>query len=100
MLLVSFETARRLTDTVASFEWALCVVDEAHKLKDVNSQTTQSVMDIPYEWLLLLTGTPIQNNVRELFGMMHVLDPRGVPELGGVSTKVLRRRKGRWTRRR
>jgi len=79
VLLVSFETARRLTDTVASFEWALCVVDEAHKLKDVNSQTTQSVMDIPYEWLLLLTGTPIQNNVRELFGMMHVLDPEAYP---------------------
>ena len=79
VLLVSFETARRLTDTVRPFEWALCVVDEAHKLKDVNSQTTQSVMDIPYEWLLLLTGTPIQNNVRELFGMMHVLDPEAYP---------------------
>ena len=36
-------------------------------------------MDIPYEWLLLLTGTPIQNNVRELFGMMHVLDPEQYP---------------------
>ena len=79
VLLVSFETARRLTDLMQSFEWALCVVDEAHKLKDVNSQTTQSVMDIPYEWLLLLTGTPIQNNVRELFGMMHVLDPEKYP---------------------
>ena len=79
VLLISFETARRLTDTIAAFEWALCVVDEAHKLKDVNSQTTQSVMDIPYEWLLLLTGTPIQNNVRELFGMMHVLDPEAYP---------------------
>jgi SNF2 family DNA or RNA helicase len=52
---------------------------EAHKLKDVNSQTTQAVMDIGYEWLLLLTGTPIQNNVRELFGMMHVLDPEQYP---------------------
>ena len=47
VLLVSFETARRLTDLVASFNWALCVVDEAHKLKDVNSQTTQAVMEIP-----------------------------------------------------
>ena len=79
VLLISFETARRLTDLIASFEWAMCVVDEAHKLKDVNSQTTRCVMDIPYEWLLLLTGTPIQNNVRELFGMMHVLDPESYP---------------------
>jgi SNF2 family DNA or RNA helicase len=79
VLLVSFETARRMTDLMGSFEWALCVVDEAHKLKDVNSQTTRSVMDVPYEWLLLLTGTPIQNNVRELFGMMHVLDKETYP---------------------
>ena len=79
VLLVSFETARRLTDLIAQFEWALCVVDEAHKLKDVNSQTTQAVMEIGYDWLLLLTGTPIQNNVRELFGMMHVLDPEQYP---------------------
>ena len=41
VLLVSFETARRLTEVVSAFNWALCVVDEAHKLKDVNSQTTQ-----------------------------------------------------------
>ena len=47
VLLISFETARRLTDLIASFEWAMCVVDEAHKLKDVNSQTTRCVMDIP-----------------------------------------------------
>ena len=79
VMLVSFETARRLTDTMNQFEWAMCVVDEAHKLKDVNSQTTQAVMDIGYDWLLLLTGTPIQNNVKELFGMMHVLDPETYP---------------------
>ncbi|EEH53936.1 SNF2 super family, partial [Micromonas pusilla CCMP1545] len=79
VLLISFETARRLTELIAEFQWALCVVDEAHKLKDVNSMTTQAVMDIGYDWLLLLTGTPIQNNVKELFGMMHVLDPVQYP---------------------
>ena len=79
VLLASFETARRLTELVASFEWAACVCDEAHKLKDVNSLTTKAVMEIGYDWLLLLTGTPIQNNVKELFGIMHVLDPEKYP---------------------
>ena len=79
VLLVSFETARRLTELIASFEWAACVCDEAHKLKDVNSLTTKAVMEIGYDWLLLLTGTPIQNNVKELFGIMHVLDPEKYP---------------------
>ena len=79
VLLASFETARRLTELIASFEWAACVCDEAHKLKDVNSLTTKAVMEIGYDWLLLLTGTPIQNNVKELFGIMHVLDPEKYP---------------------
>ena len=35
---------------IASFEWAACVCDEAHKLKDVNSLTTKAVMEIGYDW--------------------------------------------------
>ena len=97
VMLVSFETARRLTDTMNQFEWAMCVVDEAHKLKDVNSQTTQAVMDIGYDWLLLLTGTPIQNNVKELFGMMHVLDPRRT-RAGRSSRTSSATAARRWTR--
>ena len=76
VLLVSFENVRRNTEIFEQFSWAMCVVDEAHKMKDVNSQTTASVMSLRYDWLLLLTGTPIQNNIKELYGMLHILDPR------------------------
>jgi len=76
VLLVSFENVRRNVEIFEQFSWAMCVVDEAHKMKDVNSQTTASVMSLRYDWLLLLTGTPIQNNIKELYGMLHILDPR------------------------
>ena len=76
VMLVSFENVRRNTELFEQFSWAMCVVDEAHKLKDVNSQTTLSVTALRYDWLLLLTGTPIQNNIKELYGMLHILDPR------------------------
>ena len=97
VLLVSFETARRLTELITSFEWAACVCDEAHKLKDVNSLTTKAVMEIGYDWLLLLTGTPIQNNVKELFGIMHVLDPEST-RAGSTSRRACSTAAaGRWT---
>ncbi len=76
VMLVSFENVRRNTELFEQFSWAMVVVDEAHKLKDINSQTTASVTALRYDWLLLLTGTPIQNNIKELFGMLHILDPR------------------------
>ena len=76
VMLVSFENVRKNVEMFERFSWAVCVVDEAHKLKDVNSQTTLSVTSLRYDWLLLLTGTPIQNNIKELYGMLHILDPR------------------------
>ena len=76
VMLVSFENVRKNVEMFERFSWAACVVDEAHKLKDVNSQTTLSVTSMRYDWLLLLTGTPIQNNIKELYGMLHILDPR------------------------
>lgn len=32
-------------------------------------------MDIPIHWKLLLSGTPVQNNMRELFGILNLLNP-------------------------
>ncbi|CEF98466.1 Helicase, C-terminal [Ostreococcus tauri] len=76
VMLVSFDNVRRNIELLERFSFAMCVVDEAHKMKDVNSQTTIAVTSLRYDWLLLLTGTPIQNNIKELYGMLHILDPR------------------------
>jgi hypothetical protein len=92
VLLISFETARRLTDLIASFEWAMCVVDEAHKLKDVNSQTTRCVMDIPYEWLLVAHRDAHPEQREGVVRDDARVGPGVVPELGGIPRRVLRRR--------
>ena len=43
-----------------------CVFDEGHVLKNFQSQRYQALMKYPSEWRLLLTGTPLQNNLQEL----------------------------------
>jgi SWI/SNF-related matrix-associated actin-dependent regulator 1 of chromatin subfamily A len=59
-----------------------CVYDEGHVLKNFQSQRYQSLLKFPYNWRLLLTGTPLQNNLQELvvsqiFGLVsQVLNPR------------------------
>ena len=46
--------------------WQCCVYDEGHVLKNFQSQRYQSLLKFGSHWRLLLTGTPLQNNLQEL----------------------------------
>ena len=58
----------------------ICVVDEAHRLKNDRSQLAASLektlahTPILKQWRLLITGTPLQNNLRELWSLLHFAD--------------------------
>ncbi|KAJ3533274.1 hypothetical protein NM688_g7306 [Phlebia brevispora] len=56
-------------------EWEACVFDEGHVLKNFQSQRYQALMKYPSEWRLLLTGTPLQNNLQELVSLMNFIMP-------------------------
>lgn len=51
------------------------VIDEAHKIKNESSQISQKVRALSNECKLLLTGTPLQNNLHELWSLMNFLIP-------------------------
>jgi superfamily II DNA or RNA helicase len=42
------------------------IVDEAHRLKNQKSATRLALQEMSYKWLLMLSGTPVQNNMKEL----------------------------------
>jgi chromodomain-helicase-DNA-binding protein 4 len=54
--------------------WAGLVVDEGQRLKNDKSQLYTALTAIKAPFRLLLTGTPLQNNARELFNLLHFLD--------------------------
>jgi SNF2 family DNA or RNA helicase len=56
-------------------DFHLCVFDEAHKLKNSESQISIKSRQIPSTRRLLLTGTPLQNNIGELWSMLNFLMP-------------------------
>lgn len=55
--------------------WDLVIVDEAHKIKNHQSGSYKLVRDIEKNFLLLLTATPLQNNLRELYNLVTLLRP-------------------------
>ena len=55
--------------------WDLVVVDEAHSMKNSETYKHQLVRDLPKRNLLLLTATPVQNNLREMYNLVDLLRP-------------------------
>lgn len=53
----------------------VCVFDEGHALKNSQSKRHQQLMRIPAEFRLLLTGTPLQNNLQELASLLSFILP-------------------------
>ncbi len=56
-------------------QWQYLILDEAQHIKNFKSQRWQLLLNFPSEGRLLLTGTPLQNNLMELWSLMHFLMP-------------------------
>jgi hypothetical protein len=59
--------------------WDLLVVDEAHYLRNRSSQAWQAVNALPRQFLLLLTATPVQNSLEDLYNLVTLLQPGQLP---------------------
>ncbi|UCE08794.1 MAG: DEAD/DEAH box helicase [bacterium] len=62
-------------DSVVSRSYDMVIVDEAHHLKNRTTLNWKLVNAIPKTFLLLLTATPVQNNLEELFNLVTLLSP-------------------------
>jgi len=55
--------------------WTVLACDEAHKIKNAQTQTARAVKSINARYRLALTGTPITNRPNDLWSVLHFLDP-------------------------
>merc|ERR1719187_3087541 len=55
--------------------WRACVIDEAHRLKNQKCKLLEGLRLLEIEARLLLSGTPLQNNITELFSLLSFLEP-------------------------
>ena len=79
VVVTTYETLLRAEGAgrrLAAVPWQYVVIDEAQRLKNKEGATRDAVTALRHEQLALLTGTPVQNSVGELYSLLNLLDPR------------------------
>jgi SNF2 family DNA or RNA helicase len=76
-VVASFHTAKRAehAEVIADVPYDLVIVDEAHHLRNARTVLWQFVNRLRRTYLLLLTATPVQNDLEELFNLITLLQP-------------------------
>ncbi|KAK1995468.1 SNF2 family domain-containing protein [Colletotrichum falcatum] len=77
VVVMSYDSAQddRTKHKFSSVQWAGLVVDEGQRLKNDKSLLYTALRSMRFPFRLLLTGTPLQNNKRELFNLLQFIDP-------------------------
>lgn len=75
--IASIDAAKRPgnLEEITKFDYDILVIDEAHKLKNVKSMNWKAVNQIRKKFCLMLTATPVQNDMKELFNLITLLRP-------------------------
>uniref|UniRef100_A0A4W4GPM8 DNA helicase n=1 Tax=Electrophorus electricus TaxID=8005 RepID=A0A4W4GPM8_ELEEL len=78
-LITTFEMVLSDCPELREIYWRCVIIDEAHRLKNRNCKLLDSLKMLNLEHKVLLTGTPLQNTVEELFSLLHFLEPAQFP---------------------
>ncbi|WOH15939.1 hypothetical protein DCAR_0935487 [Daucus carota subsp. sativus] len=71
----SFEMAIKEKSALRQFSWRYIIIDEAHRIKNENSLLSKTMRLFNTNYRLLITGTPLQNNLHELWSLLNFLLP-------------------------
>ncbi|XP_025989473.1 DNA repair and recombination protein RAD54-like [Solenopsis invicta] len=74
ILIISYETFRLHAHVLHQDEVGLVLCDEGHRLKNSENQTYQSLINLKAKRRVLLSGTPIQNDLLEYFSLVHFVN--------------------------
>lgn len=75
VVITSYEICMNDKKFLANYQWRYIVVDEGHRLKNMNCRLIKELLTYNSANRLLLTGTPLQNNITELWSLLHFLLP-------------------------
>ncbi|KAL3252394.1 hypothetical protein MRX96_017707 [Rhipicephalus microplus] len=74
VLILSYETFRLHAAALQSGEVGLVICDEGHRLKNCENQTYHALNGLQTRRRVLLSGTPIQNDLLEYFSLIHFVN--------------------------
>ncbi|XP_069777518.1 chromodomain-helicase-DNA-binding protein 7 isoform X4 [Narcine bancroftii] len=78
-IITTFEMILTDCPELRNIAWRCVIIDEAHRLKNRNCKLLEGLKLMDLEHKVLLTGTPLQNTVEELFSLLNFLEPSRFP---------------------
>eukprot|EP01134_Creolimax_fragrantissima_P003326 CFRG3326T1 len=75
VIIVSYDVVRNDIEFFSQLHFSYCILDEGHIIKNVKAKITRAVKSLRVDHRLILSGTPIQNNVLELWSLFDFLMP-------------------------
>ena len=75
VVVTTYEVVNMEKGPLTKIAWRYLVIDEAHRIKNEASQFSQTIRLLNTQSRLLLTGTPLQNNLHELWALLNFLLP-------------------------
>ncbi len=75
VLIVSYTLLQLAQERFAGRQWHTLVADEAQAIKNATAKRSQAVFDLPADFRLALSGTPVENRLAELWSIMRFVNP-------------------------
>ncbi|XP_011047059.1 PREDICTED: TATA-binding protein-associated factor BTAF1 isoform X2 [Populus euphratica] len=75
VIITSYDVVRKDIDYLGQSLWNYCILDEGHIIKNAKSKITAAVKKLKAQHRLILSGTPIQNNIMDLWSLFDFLMP-------------------------
>ncbi|KAK4748079.1 hypothetical protein SAY87_014665 [Trapa incisa] len=81
VLLTTYEMVLADSSHLRGVPWEVLVVDEGHRLKNSESKLFNLLNSFSFQHRVLLTGTPLQNNIGEMYNLLNFLQPASFPSI-------------------
>lgn len=74
-MIISYEMLVRHYEDIKNIKFQLLICDEGHRLKNPEIQSSQLLSQLNIQRRIILTGTPVQNNLQEFFALIDFVNP-------------------------
>ncbi|KAG0008920.1 helicase [Entomortierella chlamydospora] len=75
VMIIGYEKLRIVQDELKNANFDIIICDEGHRLKTANIKTAQAIRSLPTKRRIILSGTPIQNDLCEFYSMIDFVNP-------------------------
>ncbi|MDR1222479.1 MAG: DEAD/DEAH box helicase [Tannerella sp.] len=90
LLVTSYGLLLSEEETLTAKHWATVILDEAHAIKNYNTKTSKAAMNLQADFRIILTGTPLQNHLGELWNLFQFINPGLLGDLSHFNETFVR----------